>query len=237
MVAMTDDRTRPTAEPSTGGGGSSEDYRDVFGVRADTAATYAEILRTVAVERGLMGPREGDRVWERHLLNCVAVADLVPRGAHVVDVGSGAGLPGLVLAIARPDLQMTLVEPLLRRATFLSDTVAQLGVAVEVVRGRAEDPGTRSAVGQVDVVVSRALAPLAKVMAWCVPLTRVGGAVLAMKGASAQEEMDRDRAAVISLGTAAPELLECRSGRDDRPTWVVRAVRVAGRSSRAPRRP
>lgn len=230
---MTDGGSPPDAEGSFGGGGSPEDYRDVFGPRADIASTYAEILRTVAVERGLVGPREGERVWARHLLNCVAVADLLPHGAHVVDVGSGAGLPGLVLAIARPDLRVTLVEPLLRRATFLSETVTRLGLEVQVVRGRAEDQSTRSAVGHADVVVSRALAPLAKVMAWCGPLTRVGGAVLAMKGASAQEELDRDAVAVKRLGMSAPELVECRAGRHGAPTWVVRALRLPGRGSRA----
>lgn len=225
------------SEPSIGGDGSGTDLAAVFGARLDVAIAYAEILRTVAVERGLMGPREGDRVWDRHLVNSMATADLIPEGAHVVDVGSGAGLPGLVLAIARPDLRMSLVEPLLRRATFLSETVTELGVQdqVEVVRGRAEEPGVASVVGAADVVVSRALAPLAKVMAWCVPLARVGGAVLAMKGSSAQDELDRDRAAVMRLGISVPELVECRVGAGQNPTWVVRAVRVSARPSRRPR--
>lgn len=233
---MTIDPPGPAPELPTGGDGSGEDYVAVFGARAGLASAYAGILRTVAVERGLIGPREGARVWDRHLLNCVAPADLIPEGAHLVDVGSGAGLPGLVLAIARPDLRVTLVEPLLRRATFLDETVTELGLEVQVVRGRAEEPSVRSVVGEADVVVSRALAPLAKVMAWCVPLTRVGGVVLAMKGASAQDELDRDGAAVVRLGTSTPELVECRVGDGFAPTWVVSAVRVAGRGPRSPRR-
>lgn len=233
---MPADATSPRPEQPFGVGASRDDHRAVFGAGADLAGAYADILRTVAVERGLIGPREGDRVWDRHLLNCVAVAELVPEGAHLVDVGSGAGLPGLVLAIARPDLHVTLVEPLLRRTTFLQESIVQLGLEVQVIRGRAEEPGTRSAVGEADVAVSRALAPLARVMAWCVPLTRVGGVVLAMKGASAQEELDRDREAVLRLGTSTPELVECRAGADENPTWVVRAERLPGDRSRVGRR-
>lgn len=156
-----DAASSPPERPS-GGDASLPDYQRVFGARADLAVAYADILRTTAIERGLMGPRESDRMWDRHLLNSVAVADLVPEGAQLVDVGSGAGLPGLVLAIARPDLRVTLVEPLLRRTAFLDEVITRLGLEVEVVRGRAEEPSTRSVVGGADVVVSRALAPLAK---------------------------------------------------------------------------
>ena len=113
----------------------------VFGDRLDLARRYAELLAGPAVERGLIGPREVDRIWDRHILNSAAVAELIEPGARVVDIGSGAGLPGLPIAIARPDLRVALVEPMLRRIEFLTEAVAELGLAVEVVRGRAEDAG------------------------------------------------------------------------------------------------
>ena len=110
----------------------------MFGPRLEIAQRYAELLATAGVERGLLGPREVDRVWERHLLNSAAVGELLDHGERVVDIGSGAGLPGIPLAIARPDLDITLLEPLLRRSEFLKEAVAELGLTVEVARGRAE---------------------------------------------------------------------------------------------------
>src|SRR3954447_14587324 len=143
----------------------------VFGSRLPLAVRYAELLGTVAVERGLIGPREGGRIWSRHLLNSAVVEDLVPIDARVVDVGSGAGLPGLALALARPDLQVALVEPLLRRTEFLTEAVRALELAdrVRVVRGRAEDGATRLAVGGAAIVVARAVAPLDRMVRWCLP--------------------------------------------------------------------
>jgi 16S rRNA (guanine527-N7)-methyltransferase len=152
---------------------------------------YAEILASSGVERGLIGPREVPRLWSRHLVNCAVVAEEamteIPVGCTVADVGSGAGLPGLVWAIVRPDLQMTLVEPLLRRATFLSEVVGQLSLdsRVKVVRVRAEDVPPES----FDVVTARAVARLPKLLAWTLPLARPGGTVLALKGAGAAEEV------------------------------------------------
>lgn len=160
--------------------------RGVFADRLPLAATYAELLAVEATVRGLIGPREVPRLWERHLLNCAVVSELVPHGARVVDVGSGAGLPGLVLAIRRPDLEVTLVEPLLRRTTFLDLAVERLGLAdqVTVVRARAEQVEATY-----DVVTSRAVAPLDRLAAWCLPLVAPGGAMLAMKGSSAPDEV------------------------------------------------
>ncbi len=147
-----------------------ESARGVFPVdRLPLAERYAELLATEGVVRGLIGPREAPRLWERHLLNCAVLAELLPEGATVCDIGSGAGLPGLVVAIARPDLRVTLVEPLLRRTTFLDEVVDELGLAgsVEVVRGRAEElHGART----FDVVTSRAVAPLERLLAWSMPL-------------------------------------------------------------------
>lgn len=159
----------------------------MFASRLPLAERYAGWLADAGVVRGLIGPREVPRLWERHLLNCAVVADAIPDGASVADIGSGAGLPGLVLAIRRPDLQVTLVEPLLRRTTFLDEVVADLALdRVEVVRGRAEElHGDRV----FDVVTSRAVAPLEKLLGWCLPLCGPAGVVLAMKGSSAAEEV------------------------------------------------
>jgi 16S rRNA (guanine527-N7)-methyltransferase len=159
---------------------------EVFGDRFSIASRYVDILTGKGIEWGLIGPREGDRIWDRHVLNSVALADLIPEGSTVVDVGSGAGLPGIPLAIHRPDVQVTLLEPLLRRATFLTETVAELGLetSVNVVRARAEDHRQRY-----DVVASRALAPLDRLLVWCGPLRRARGTIVALKGRTAFDEL------------------------------------------------
>src|SRR4051812_22656987 len=144
--------------------------------RLPLAERYVELLATEGVVRGLIGPREAPRLWDRHLVNCALLAPLLPSQATVCDIGSGAGLPGLVLAIARPDLEVTLVEPLLRRTTFLDEVVAALGLAqVTVVRGRAE---ALHGVAQFDVVTSRAVAPLDRLLGWSMPLVAANGALL-----------------------------------------------------------
>ncbi|SDV01077.1 16S rRNA m(7)G-527 methyltransferase [Microlunatus sagamiharensis] len=194
----------------------------VFGTDAALAERYVEILATTGVDWGLIGPRETDRLWERHVLNSAAVADLVPGDADVVDVGSGAGLPGLPLALARPDLRVTLLEPLLRRATFLTQTVEDLGLGgrVEVVRGRAEDHR-----GAYDVVTSRALAPLPRLLEWCLPLTAPGGAVLAVKGRSAAEEVEQE-SAVLARRRLRVDVLSVQAHATSEPTTVVRVRRA-----------
>lgn len=131
----------------------------VFGDRLDLARRYCTALATAGVERGLIGPREVPRLWDRHLLNCAVLGELIAEGASVVDIGSGAGLPGIPLAIARPDLRITLVEPLLRRTVFLSEFIESVGLDVTVVRGRAEQSGVMKEAGGADVVTSRAVAP------------------------------------------------------------------------------
>jgi 16S rRNA (guanine527-N7)-methyltransferase len=177
---------------------------------------YAELLAGAGVERGLIGPREVPRLWERHLLNSAVLAELIPDGADVVDVGSGAGLPGLPLALVRPDLRVTLLEPLLRRSTFLQEAVPMLGLAdrVRVVRGRAEDHAARY-----DVVTARAVAPLDRLVGWCWPLVAVDGQLLAMKGSAAASE-------VADAGLSGAEIIECGHGIVDPPTTVVRLRRV-----------
>jgi 16S rRNA (guanine527-N7)-methyltransferase len=208
----------------------------VFGERLPLAVRYAEQLGTAGTERGLIGPRETPRLWDRHLLNCAVVAELMPAGASVVDVGSGAGLPGVVLAIVRPDLRVTLLEPLARRVAFLEETVALLGLdSVVVRRGRAEE-----LVGVVaaDVVTARAVAPLDRLAAWCLPLCGRGGRMLALKGSSAADEITEHAAAVSRAGGGLPRIVECGSGVVDPPTTVVEVVREGATpaGSRRPRR-
>jgi 16S rRNA (guanine527-N7)-methyltransferase len=175
----------------TAGPSVPESAREVFGDRWTVAASYADLLASDGVSRGLIGPREAPRLWERHLFNCAVVDELLARDAEVCDIGSGAGLPGLVLAIRRPDLRVTLVEPLLRRTTFLTEAVERLGLDnVSVVRERAEN--LHGTVG-FDVVTSRAVAPLPRLLAWSLPLVRPGGSVLAIKGASAHREVTQVR--------------------------------------------
>lgn len=154
-------------------------------VSRETFARYAEILQSAGVERGLIGPREGERIWERHIYNCLPVATLIPEGAKVIDIGSGAGLPGIVIALARPDISILLLEPLERRATFLNEVIEELGLRnTTVARGKAAEFQ-----GKFDVVTARAVAPMDRLLAWCWHLLLPGGRILAMKGERAGEEL------------------------------------------------
>nr|WP_296074789.1 16S rRNA (guanine(527)-N(7))-methyltransferase RsmG [uncultured Actinoplanes sp.] len=222
----------PGSNPSPGSGAAEPPpefdaaAREAFGERFPLAVEYARLLVTDGVVRGLIGPREAPRIWERHLINCAVISPLIPKGASVVDVGSGAGLPGIVLAVARPDLSITLVEPLARRTAFLSEAVTALGLdaTVTVVRGRAEDVVDGPPAGA-DVVTARAVAPLDRLAGWCLPLARTGGRLLALKGASAADEVAEHRAALIRLGGADPVLRLCGEGLIDPPTTVVEIVK------------
>jgi 16S rRNA (guanine527-N7)-methyltransferase len=198
----------------------------VFGDRLELAVAYARLLVTDGVVRGLIGPREAPRIWERHLINCAVMADIIPIGASVIDVGSGAGLPGIVLAVARPDLSIALVEPLARRTAFLSEAVAALGLesTVTVIRGRAEDVVDGPPAGA-DVVTARAVAPLDRLAGWCLPLARTGGRLLALKGSSAADEIAEHRTVLASLGAGEPVLRTCGAGLIDPPTTVVEIVK------------
>jgi len=200
--------------------------REAFGDRLPLAEAYAELLVTDGVVRGLIGPREAPRIWERHLINCAVMAEMVPIGASVVDVGSGAGLPGIVLGVARPDLRITLVEPLARRTAFLSEAVTALGLdsTVTVVRGRAEDLAGGPPVAA-DVVTARAVAPLDRLAGWCLPLAAIGGRLLALKGASAAEEVAEHRNAIARLGGSEPVIALCGVGVIEPPTTVVEIIR------------
>jgi 16S rRNA (guanine527-N7)-methyltransferase len=182
-------------------------------------------------------------LWERHLLNCAVLTDLLAPGADVCDIGSGAGLPGLVLAIRRPDLRVTLVEPLLRRATFLAEVVDRLGLdSVEVVRSRAEELHGRR---EFSVVTSRAVAPLPRLLAWSMPLVREGGALVAMKGSSAADEVRAAADDLTRYGGGSVEVLQVGAPVIDPPTTVVRVEarrpsqlgwEIEDHSRRSPRR-
>jgi 16S rRNA (guanine527-N7)-methyltransferase len=194
--------------------------REFFEDAADKAEQYAQLLAGVGVERGLLGPNEVPRIWERHLLNSAVVAELVPGPCSLVDLGSGAGLPGIVLALLLPDSEVILLEPALRRATFLEECVAELALAnARVVRARAEQMVGELAV---DVVTARAVAPLDRLAALAVGLLKPGGILLAIKGAKASAEVRDAEAALRRLGLRDAEVLVAGSGKVDPAATVVR---------------
>jgi len=192
----------------------------LFGSALPLIQQYGEFLADAGVERGLIGPREVDRLWERHLMNCAAVSELIPDGAHVVDVGSGAGLPGVVLAVTRPDLKVTLLEPLLRRTVFLDECLDALELEnAEVLRGRAEDWANRMGA---DVVTARAVAPMDRLAGWCLPLLRRGGRMLALKGEAAAEELETVAGELARLGAKSWGVVEVGGDLGSAATHVIR---------------
>ncbi len=198
-----------------------EAARELFGERLAVAEAYAHLLATAGVERGLIGPREVARLWERHLLNCGRLGPELRAGEHLADVGSGAGLPGLVVSLLRPDVPVTLIEPMERRTTFLREAVAELGLAnVTVRRDRAES--ARDLVGSFDVVTARAVAPLEKLAGWTVPLLRPGGRLLVLKGSSAADELAAALPRLAALGVVDPQVRTLGPAED--PTTVIDAV-------------
>ena len=193
----------------------------VFGTSDIAIKQYVDILASRGIDWGLIGPRERDRLWDRHILNSVAIASRIPAGASVVDVGSGAGLPGIPLAILRPDLSVTLLEPLLRRTNFLTLAVDELGLVdrVQVVRGRAEEHRATY-----DVVTCRAVAPLPRLLGWCLPLVAPGGRLLALKGSSAAAEVADARADLKRLKLQA-SVLELPVAGEVGSTWAIEVVK------------
>jgi 16S rRNA (guanine527-N7)-methyltransferase len=187
---------------------------------------FAELLAAVGVERGLIGPREVDRLWDRHLLNSAVIAETLSPGARVVDLGSGAGLPGIPLSILRPDLDLTLLEPMARRVAWLTEVVDTLALSATVLRGRAEEPAIKQQLADADVVIARAVAPLARLWAWSAPLLRQGGHLVALKGESADEEVARDGAAVTRAGGSLPMVERCGVDVLDVPTTIIVVARV-----------
>ncbi|MFE7855008.1 16S rRNA (guanine(527)-N(7))-methyltransferase RsmG [Streptomyces sp. NPDC057403] len=219
-----------------------EQAREVFGDRFADAVRYAELLAEAGVQRGLIGPREVPRLWERHLLNCAVLSEVVPEGVTVCDVGSGAGLPGIPLALVREDLKITLLEPLLRRTNFLTEVVELLGLDhVTVMRGRAEE--VMGKLPSVHVVTARAVAPLDRLAAWGIPLLRPYGEMLALKGDTAEEELKAAATALSKLGAVETSILHVGEGVVDPLSTVVRVevgespggVRFAAKRAKAAR--
>lgn len=229
-VTVTAEAASRSAAPAAG-----PSARAVFGDRLVTVQRFADVLATTGVDHGVLGPRETPRLWDRHLVGAALLGPLVPRGARVCDVGSGAGLPGIGLAVVRPDLDVTLLEPLARRTAFLDRTVEHLGLsAVHVVRGRATggDPpavdadGAAVRVGQFDVVLARAVAALDRLLPWLVALARPGGVVLAVKGGAAATELAAAGRVVAALPVSPPTVVSVGEGEEG--ITVVR-VDVRGR--------
>ncbi|HTW00088.1 MAG TPA: 16S rRNA (guanine(527)-N(7))-methyltransferase RsmG [Streptosporangiaceae bacterium] len=204
--------------------------RALFGSSLGLAERYADLLAGPAVQRGLIGPREAARLWERHIMNCAALAELVPHPSSVIDLGSGAGLPGIVIAILIPDATVVLLEPMARRAAFLEECVADLGLGNATVRrGRAEDLAGELAA---DVVVARAVAPMQRLAGLALGLVRPGGLVLALKGAGAEQELTRARPMLRRLGARDAAVVQAGSGRVSPPATVVRLTAGSAASRR-----
>jgi 16S rRNA (guanine527-N7)-methyltransferase len=204
-----------------------------FGDSLDKAQRYVELLATDGVTRGLIGPRETARLWDRHLLNCALVAELVPDQGELVDIGSGAGLPGVVLAMLRPRLHVVLLEPLLRRSVFLEECVSALDLPnATVVRARAEEKAASRI--SADVATARAVAPLDRLVGWAAGLLRPGGELLAIKGQSAAAELEAAGPVLSGLGVRSAEVLQAGHGRVVSATTIVRVVMGGhGREERA----
>ncbi len=197
----------------------------MFGATLPLAERYVEMLAGPGVTRGLLGPREVPRLWSRHVLNCAAVADLVPRPSTLIDLGSGAGLPGIVLALLLPDVQVTLLERMERRTTFLAECIQELGLRnAQICQATAEELAGKV---EADVLTARAVAPLDRLAGLAAGLVRRGGLILAVKGAAAQEEVTRARPVLRRLGMRDVAVVRAGGGKVDRAATVVRMV--AGR--------
>lgn len=206
------------------GGTRDSDVRTFLGPRYDAVRAYADMLAQHGVVRGLIGPREVPRLWERHVLNSAAVAQFLPAEGTLVDVGTGAGLPGLVLAALRPDLETVLVEPMLRRVTWLEEVVTELGMdSVRVVRARAEELHGKL---YAEAVTARAVAPLDRLAGWTLPLLRRDGVLLALKGDRSAAELADATEVIHRLGGGGGEVLEARTLDGLDATSVVRVRRV-----------
>jgi 16S rRNA (guanine527-N7)-methyltransferase len=202
-----------------------------FGASFSTVVRYAELLREYGEVRGLIGPKEVDRVWSRHILNSAAVVRFLPTRGLIVDVGSGAGLPGIVVAAMLPEAQVVLIEPMERRCAWLTEVSSAVGLRnVEVRRGRAEE---FAGAVEADAVTARAVAPLDRLGRWTLPLLKVGGELVALKGRNVDREIPNARRVLTRLGGSEPEVFSAGTVPGVEETVVVRVVRrSSGRSSR-----
>lgn len=206
----------PAAEPPP------PEAEEVSGDSLAKVRRYADLLADDGVRRGLIGPREVPRLWGRHIINCAVVEEILPEGAQVIDVGSGAGLPGIVLGLLRPDLEVTLLEPLLRRTVFLEEAVEILELPnVQVRRGRAEEMRAELSA---DFVTARAVAPLARLAGWSLPLLRKNGSLLALKGEQAEAELAAAEKDVSKLRPSVSDVIRVGGGKVDPATTVVRVT-------------
>jgi 16S rRNA (guanine527-N7)-methyltransferase len=234
VTAATDDPVGPSGDglpPATSAA------RALFADQLDRAGRYAHLLATIGIEHGHLGPREVPRLWDRHLANSAVVTDLVSAGSTVLDIGSGAGLPGLPMAIRRTDLHVTLIEPMLRRSTFLERAVGELELAerVQVLRGRAEDGAVRGSVGGAFWVTARAVAPLPRLLGWCLPLLAPGGWLLALKGSTAADEVAHFRSTAsgqLRAAVADLDVVELGADYGMESTQVIRVERSARTEAR-----
>lgn len=191
----------------------------IFGDQIDKARGYARLLAEDSDELGLLGPRELDRLWSRHILNSAVVAELIEPGDKVADVGSGAGLPGIPMAIAQPEAEFVLIEPMERRSNWLQKVVLELDLRnVQVLRARAEEVK----IHDFSVVTARAVASLDKLLKLCVPLLKSGGSVIALKGSKASEEIAAATKLQKKLGIKSFEILVCGEKFLAEPTSVVK---------------
>lgn len=204
--------------------GASDEVKRFLGDAYPGVRRYAEMLRDQGELRGLIGPREVPRIWERHILNSAAVAQYLPTTGSVADIGSGAGLPGIVLAVMRPETEVFLVEPMERRTIWLSEVVTELELSnVQVKRGRAEEYHDAF---EVDAVTSRAVAPLSKLVRMSMPLVRVGGELVILKGRNVAQEVEPARKVLRKFGAGEPEILEGTTVEGVESTTIVRARRT-----------
>ncbi|MGB3763033.1 MAG: 16S rRNA (guanine(527)-N(7))-methyltransferase RsmG [Ornithinimicrobium sp.] len=198
---------------------------EIFGEHLPQAIRYADLLVTTGIDHGLLGPREAPKVWDRHIINCAMVESLLPHRTRVIDIGSGAGLPGLALAIARPDLRVALIEPLARRTEWLQAAVEELGLTqVTVHRARAEE---MSGLIQASVVTARAVAKLDQLVGWAWPLLPIGGRLLALKGQSAADELEAAQPRLVSRGVTQTKVHFLGEDILEQPVRVVEVVRAA----------
>ena len=203
--------------------GASDTVKAYLGDAYDGVARYAELLRDQGELRGLIGPREVPRIWERHILNSAAVVPYLPTSGSVADIGSGAGLPGIVIAVMRPELDVILVEPMERRTTWLTEVVAELGLTnVQVKRGRAEEYHDAF---EADAVTSRAVAALSKLVRMSMPLVRVGGELVILKGRNVAQEIEPARKVLRKFAAAEPEILEGATVEGVEATTILRVRR------------